>query len=198
MRPEPTLMVPPAVVRSVPSGVPRDTGAMRLTFSRQGDYAIRAMLTLAGSDPEGWVSVTRMSAAMAIPERMLPRVMRDLGAAGLVEARTGRAGGYRLARPADAIMVADIMSAVDEDTRMTRCHGVLPKAGQQHASSGCVGESRCLTHGLWEALGEQIRAFLGRVSLADVLSGHIPVEHFGPRANTARLQLGTGTVTQTQ
>ena len=128
----------------------------------------------------------------------LEQLFGKLRRAGLVDSERGRAGGYRLARPADAIMVADIMSAVDEDTRMTRCHGVLPKAGQQHASSGCVGESRCLTHGLWEALGEQIRAFLGRVSLADVLSGHIPVEHFGPRANTARLQLGTGTVTQTQ
>ena len=57
------------------------------------------------------------------------------------------------------------MTAVEEDTRMTRCHG--------EDSNGCVGEQRCLTHAVWDALGENIRLFLGRVSLADVLAGEV-------------------------
>ncbi len=164
MRPEPTLMVPPAVVRSVPSGVPRDTGAMRLTFSRQGDYAIRAMLTLAGSDPEGWVSVTRMSAAMAIPERMLPRVMRDLGAAGLVEARTGRAGGYRLARPADSITLLAVIEAADPADEARRC--VL-------RGIPCGLDGRCVVHATFDEARRALDDRLERTTLADLVDPSI-------------------------
>ena len=46
---------------------------------------------------------------------------------------------------------------------MTRCHG--------ESGAGCVGEHRCLTHGLWHALGDHIRDFLSDVRLEDVISG---------------------------
>ncbi|MGE3230829.1 MAG: Rrf2 family transcriptional regulator, partial [Hyphomicrobium sp.] len=96
--------------------------------------------------------------------------------AGLVESVRGRHGGYKLGRPADEIFVAEIMVAVEEGTRMTRCFG--------EQSAGCLGESRCLTHDLWTALGERIESFLASVSLKDVLDGiprRAPVAAAGPR-----------------
>ena len=75
---------------------------MRLELTRRGDYAVRAMLALAAADAGGWTSAPRIAGAMAIPERFLPRVLRDLARAGLIEAHAGRSGGYRLARPASA------------------------------------------------------------------------------------------------
>ena len=62
-------------------------------------------------------------------------------------------------------MVADVMSAVEEETRMTRCHG--------ETAGGCIGEHRCLTHGLWDALGDHIHGFMAHVSLDDVLTGRV-------------------------
>ena len=79
----------------------------------------------------------------------LEQIFLRLRRAGLVESERGRSGGYRLCRPPSEIMVADILSAVEEETRMTRCLG---------EDGGCVGEHKCLTHGLWHALGTRSAA----------------------------------------
>lgn len=94
---------------------------MRLELTRRGDYAVRAMLALAGPDGHGWLSVNRIAAAMSIPVRFLPAVMRDLTKTGLVEARTGRAGGYRLARAAQQITLLDVIDAVEPEDDARQC-----------------------------------------------------------------------------
>ena len=114
-------MVPAAVVHSVSSRSGRDTGNVRLELSRQGDYAVRAMLALASADARDWRSVSRISAEMAIPERFLPRIMRRLAEGGLIEARTGRTGGYRLARPAGEITLLDVLAVAEPGDEIPRC-----------------------------------------------------------------------------
>ncbi|HEX7472207.1 MAG TPA: Rrf2 family transcriptional regulator, partial [Candidatus Limnocylindrales bacterium] len=95
---------------------------MRLELTHRGDYAVRAMLALAQADPgRGRLSVRRIAADMSIPVAFLPQVMRDLVAAGLVDATTGRGGGYRLARPAVDISVLQIIESVEGDSRRTSC-----------------------------------------------------------------------------
>jgi Rrf2 family iron-sulfur cluster assembly transcriptional regulator len=110
---------------------------MRLELTRAGDYAVRAMLVLAEADPAAWVSAARISAAMAIPPRFLPRVMRGLLQAQLVEARTGRSGGYRLARPATAISLLDVIVALEpaDDARRCVLRGIP-----------CGSDGRCAVH----------------------------------------------------
>ena len=81
--------------------------------------------------------------------------------AGLVESTRGPGGGYSLARAPEEIAIAQIMAAVDEPVKMTRCEG--------ESDLGCIGDHRCLTHDLWDALGDHILAFLGGVTLADVV-----------------------------
>ena len=79
----------------------------------------------------------------------------------LVASARGPGGGYILARPADELRISDIILAVDEPVRATRCH--------PHSSSGCRSDaSRCLTHDLWEELGDQIHLYLSSVTLQDV------------------------------
>ena len=82
-----------------------------------------------------------------------------------VQSARGPGGGYRLARTAAETSIADIVLAVDEPLRATRC------AAQ---GKGCMlkGE-RCLTHDLWENLGHKIEDYLASVSLADVISGRL-------------------------
>ena len=104
---------------------------------------------------------------------LLFQLFLKLRRAGLVESARGRLGGYRLSRPASAISVAEIMAAVEEDIRMTRCGG--------EAAKPCMPGQRCLTHGLWDALGEQIAAFLESVTLQEVIDG-IPVAKQAMRA----------------
>lgn len=78
---------------------------------RSAVQALQALLQLA-QDPQVWLSVSSVAAAQELPAPMLEQLLLDLRRAGLVEARRGRQGGYRLARPPAAIRVAEVFSAV--------------------------------------------------------------------------------------
>ena len=134
-----------------------------MELNTKGRYAVMAMADLAkheGTDPVPLSAVAeRQHISLAYLEQLFLRLRR----AGLVTSARGRTGGYRLGRAAVSITVAEIMAAVEEGTRMTRCAGEL--------GMPCLPGERCLTHGLWDALGEHIGDFLGRVTLKDVLEG---------------------------
>ena len=85
----------------------------------------------------------------------------------LVKSVRGPGGGYRLARSAEEIRIADVIMAVDEPIKATRCEAGSPKGCMGHSSS------RCITHDLWEELSHQIQVYLSGVSLADVINGRV-------------------------
>ena len=88
----------------------------------------------------------------------LEQIFLRLRRAGLVESERGRTGGYVLGRPACMIRIAEIMEAVHEETRMTRCFD---------GDVGCLGvEERCLVHGLWHALGGHIATMVLAAAVA--------------------------------
>ena len=81
-------------------------------------------------------------------------------------AARGPHGGYRLARSAGETRISDIVLAVDEPLKTTRCKSI--------SSKGCLGQTgRCLTHDLWEELGRQIEVFLESITLADVVERRV-------------------------
>jgi Rrf2 family protein len=125
-------------------------------------YAVMAMADLAKHGEDGAVPLSAVAERQNLSLAYLEQIFLRLRRAGLVESARGRAGGYLLARPAGLIAVGEIMKAVEEETRMTRC---------LDADVGCLGEQRCLTHELWHALGGHIAAFLAKVSLQEVLDG---------------------------
>lgn len=85
---------------------------------RAAVQALRALLELA-QEPERWRSVNEIARAQALPAPMLEQLLLQLRRAGLLEARRGRSGGYRLARPAAAIAVADVLTAVGAGIDLT-------------------------------------------------------------------------------
>lgn len=135
-----------------------------MDLNTKGRYAVMAMADLAKhADDDAAVPLSMIADRQHISLAYLEQIFLKLRRAGLVESARGRAGGYRLGRPADTITVSEVMRAVEEDVRMTRCGGENPLP--------CLGHERCLTHSLWDALGEEIAAFLSRVTLKDVLEG---------------------------
>ena len=80
-------------------------------LGRQAIHALKALLELAG-DPGRWRSVNDLAAAQDLPAPMLEQLLLQLRRAALLEARRGRRGGYRLARPAGAIPLADVLAAL--------------------------------------------------------------------------------------
>jgi len=132
-------------------------------LNTKGRYAVMAMADLAKYGADDALALSVIAERQQISLAYLEQLFLKLRRARLVESARGRSGGYRLARPAASISVAEIMAAVEEGVRMTRCHG--------EAAMPCVAGQRCLTHGLWDALGEQISVFLESISLADVIDG---------------------------
>lgn len=141
-----------------------------MDLNTKGRYAVMAMADLAKHGAHDAVPLSAIAERQHLSLAYLEQLFLKLRRAGLVDSARGRSGGYRLGRAATLISVADVMRAVEEDTRMTRCQG---------AAAGCLGEERCLTHGLWEALGAEIAAFLAGVTLQDVLDGVPGRQHLG-------------------
>jgi Rrf2 family protein len=131
-------------------------------LNTKGRYAVMAMADLAKFGGDGSVPLSAIAERQHLSLAYLEQIFVHLRRAGLVQSARGRSGGYRLGRPARDIPVAEIMTAVDEGTRMTRCG---------NGAVGCLGEERCLTHGLWDALGAHITSFLASVSLQEVIDG---------------------------
>lgn len=141
-----------------------------MRLSTRGRYAVMAMADLAArtlKEPNGKpVTLAEIAARQGISLSYLEQLFGRLRRAGLVLSARGPGGGYRLAYPAAETRIADIVLAVDEPIRATRCEVGSPK--------GCQGgRSRCLTHDLWEELGNQIHLFLASVSLEDVVAKRV-------------------------
>lgn len=125
---------------------------MRLT--RYSDYAMRVLLYLAARD-DRLCSIAEMAAAYGISRNHLMKVLHDLGRAGYVTSVRGRAGGYRLARPADEINVGALLRDTEDGFDLVDCPNC-------RIAPGC---------GLSPVLGEALAAFfavLDGCTLADL------------------------------
>ncbi len=132
---------------------------MRLELTRRADYGIRATIALAQAGNERR-SVRRVAAEQRIPPAFLSRVMADLTRAGIVEATTGRSGGYRLARSAARISLLDVVEAVEGDVRRRTC--VL-------RGGACRLNGVCTVHPVFAAAQDDLLATLARAKLGDMI-----------------------------
>lgn len=141
-----------------------------MQLSTKGRYAVMAMTDLAKQTDEKAVSLADIASRQEISLSYLEQLFARLRRGGLVKSVRGPGGGYRLAKPAHETSVADIVLAVNEPLRATRCAG-------QGSPKGCMlGGERCLTHNLWEQMGQQIHNYLAGVSLDDVVSGRLSMQ----------------------
>ena len=136
-----------------------------MELNAKGRYAVMAMADLARHSVGGSVPLSGIAERQRISPAFLEQIFLKLRRAGLVESERGRAGGYKLSRPAAAIAVGDVMAAAEEEVEMTRCSA--------EGLTGCIGHERCLTHDLWDALSDNIRTYLQAVSLQDVVDGKV-------------------------
>lgn len=132
-----------------------------MELNTKGRYAVMAMAELARHASDAALPLSQIAEQQKLPLPYLEQLFLQLRRAGLIESARGRSGGYRLARGASEISVADVMSAVEEETHFTRC----TDDGQ-----GCVGGERCITHGLWQGLSDATSSYLKSVTLHDIVA----------------------------
>ncbi|HVD18650.1 MAG TPA: Rrf2 family transcriptional regulator [Propionibacteriaceae bacterium] len=134
-----------------------------MRLSARVDYALRALSELAAAD--GPRTVEQLSDAQRLPNKYLESILGELRRTGLLRSQRGPEGGYRLARPADAISIADVIRALDGELANVR--------GSRPENLTYVGAAAALQE-VWIALRASERAILEGVTLADVVSGVLP------------------------
>ncbi len=137
-----------------------------MKLSTKGRYAVMAMVDLAMHSDNKPISLADIADRQEISLSYLEQLFAKLRRGGLVRSVRGPGGGYLLAREDTETRISDIILAVDEPIRATRC-----TPGQPY---GCrINKSRCTTHDLWEELGNQIYLYLSSVTVADVVNKQI-------------------------
>lgn len=130
-----------------------------MRLSAKARYAVTAVLDLALHARERPVTLVSIAQCQGISLSYLEQLFSRLRRSGLVESVRGPGGGYRLARAAADITLADVVRAVDEDLDASHCGG----------RRDCHAGGQCLTHDLWDDLSSRIHGFLGGISLADFI-----------------------------
>jgi Rrf2 family iron-sulfur cluster assembly transcriptional regulator len=132
---------------------------MRLTT--KGRFAVTAMLDMALQEQAGPVTLAAISERQKISLAYLEQLFGKLRRRDLVVSIRGPGGGYCLARPAQAISVADIVVAVDEPLDATQCGG----------KENCMSETTpCMTHNLWVSLNNTIFQYLASITLQTLMT----------------------------
>lgn len=127
------------------------------------DYALRAMSELAAAGAPR--TVEQLSEVQRIPNKYLESILGELRRTGLLRSQRGPEGGYRLARPADTISIADVIRALDGELANVR--------GSRPENLAYVGSATALQE-VWIALRASERAILEGVTLAHVVTGEMP------------------------
>ena len=134
---------------------------MKLTS--RGRYAVMAMADLAKNRDPRPVPLNEISLRQGISILYLEQLFFKLKQNNLVNSTRGPSGGYALSKSPDQIKLSNIISAVDEEVKMLKCN--------KNSKKGCNGKSvKCITHSLWDELGEHINLFFKQKSLEDVLN----------------------------
>ncbi|MFG2888521.1 RrF2 family transcriptional regulator [Streptomyces sp. NPDC048248] len=137
-----------------------------MRISARADYAVRAALQLAAAREAEPLKAEAIADAQDIPHKFLEGILNDMRRGGLVVSQRGGNGGYRLAKPAESISIADVVRVVDGPLVSVR--GVRPP------ELSYTGPAESLLP-LWVALRANVRQILEGVSLADVASAELPV-----------------------
>lgn len=127
---------------------------------RRVEYALRAVIYLAAHRHKGPQSFRSIAEAEDIPSDFLPKILRALRDAGVIESKRGAAGGYILSRAPEELTFLDVIEAADEPIALNHCsdHG-----------EGCVHTSRCAMAAVWRAGERAMIDVFRRTRISDLV-----------------------------
>lgn len=133
-----------------------------LRLSTKGQYGVRAMYEIARGFSLGPITIKEISERQDVSVAYLEQILNTLRKAGIISSVKGPGGGYVLSKDPDSISIGAILRELEGPVAITSC--LDPK-------EGCMRVEGCVTHLLWKALGENIEAFLDKMTLRDLLKG---------------------------
>jgi Rrf2 family protein len=150
--------------------------------STRGDYASRALLSLALHVEISPTSVRDLAERTGLPQPYLEQILLALKGAGLVRSKRGVGGGYVLARLPEDITLGQIVSAVDGPI-------AAGDFGEPHTNGACDHEGQCVLLAVWEDVGRHMREHLDSFTLADMVAQAQGNRPRPLRARTERVSL---------
>lgn len=138
-----------------------------MQITRQADYAVRAVLYLAGLNGGGRAPTSQIAREERIPPSFLAKIVSQLSVAGMVQTSRGARGGVALARDPKDISLLEVVEAIDGPITLNECVA---------DPSVCAFGDDCPVHGVWRGAQEKLVAELSAISFADLLRGRKPVQ----------------------
>ncbi|OGI21837.1 MAG: hypothetical protein A2808_02740 [Candidatus Moranbacteria bacterium RIFCSPHIGHO2_01_FULL_55_24] len=145
-----------------------------MKISRKTYYGLRAVLCLAQEN--GPLSIQTIAEREELPHGYLEKVLQGLRKAGIVEAKKGTAGGYALAKPAEALSAWEVISALDGHIKifsLPEHNKKLPASkAVSVAAAGwpCPPHSHCQTNEVLRALDATLEESLSKISVGSLAS----------------------------
>ena len=136
-----------------------------MRLSSKADYAIRAVVELAAAEGDRPMKAEALATAQDIPLNFLENILGELRRGQIVRSQRGSDGGFRLARPATSITIADVIRAVDGPLANVR--GIRPEHLDYEGTAASLQE-------VWVATRAALRSVLEHVTVDDVASGELP------------------------
>ncbi len=136
-----------------------------MRVSAKSDYALRALIEIESRTDGAPVSAEELGRLQDIPHGFLQAILADLRRAGIVMSVRGQSGGWRLARPAAEVTVADIIRAVDGP--LVSVYGLRPEAVTYN-------DSAMVLQLVWIAARANLRDVFERVTVDMLAAGRLP------------------------
>ena len=136
-----------------------------MRISAKADYAVRAAVELAAATDEKPVKAERIATAQGIPLNFLENILGELRHAGIVRSHRGAEGGFRLAKPATELTVADIIRAVEGPLASVR--GGPPEEAEYPGAAASLPR-------VWIAVRANLRRVMEHITVADIAGGQLP------------------------
>jgi Rrf2 family protein len=136
-----------------------------MRVSAKSDYALRALIELATRKDGAPVSAEELGRLQEIPHGFLQAILADLRRSGVVMSQRGQSGGWRMARDAATVSVADVIRAVDGP--LVSVYGLRPEAVSYNERANAL-------QSVWIAARHSLRDVFEQVTVADLAAGTLP------------------------
>ena len=136
-----------------------------MRVSAKSDYALRALVEMARADGERATSAEELGRRQDIPHGFLQAILADLRRAGVVRSQRGQSGGWRLAREAGEVSVADVIRAVDGP--LVSVYGLRPEGVTYNDHTEVLQR-------VWIAARSALREVFEEVTIGDLAAGRLP------------------------
>ncbi|KJV57237.1 rrf2 family protein [Orientia chuto str. Dubai] len=145
-----------------------------MILTTKSKYAVMGVLDIASRESNKPIKLFEIAKRQNIALNYLEQLFNKLKNKGIVKSIKGPNGGYLLNCDIKTTTINDIVFAVEEKIKVTRCNN----------NNGCLAlNARCTAHYLWEGLEQKIKNYFSEISLDDIISGKITAQIKSFRAN---------------